>query len=84
MQLWNLYLRLNSLDRGNLSLRHDRFIDDLVGELREWNLNVLGHLVDLDDGFLSCLLDDFWPLHFDCIDNVLSMRFHTLSFLPSE
>ena len=34
-QLWNFCALLNSLDHdGDLSLRHDRGIDDLVGELQ--------------------------------------------------
>ena len=51
LQLWNLYGLLNGLVHGNLSLRHNRDISDLVGELREWNLDGLGPPVDL-------LLDD--------------------------
>ena len=43
---------------------------------------MLGHLIDflLDDGLLSlhCQLDDFRLLHFNCVDDVLSMRVHTL------
>ena len=47
-----------------------------------WDLNVLGHLVDflLDDGLLSlhCQLSDCGLLHFDCVDDVLNVRGHTL------
>ena len=55
LQLWNLHCLLNSQDHGDLSLHTDGHFINLVRELHLWNLNVLGHLVDLvlDDGFLS-------------------------------
>ena len=58
---------------------------NLVEELHQWDLNVLGHLVDLllDEGFLPCLLDDLGPLHFDCIDVVLNKRVRNLLRFPS-
>ena len=34
----SLYSSVTSLDHGNLSLRHNRDLDGLVDELREWNL----------------------------------------------
>ena len=55
---------------GNLSLRHDRFIDDLVGELQRWNLwDLNGFLNDLQQWNLNVpghLVDVF--LHFNCVE----------------
>ena len=53
-----------------LSLRRDRDVNGLVCELQRWNLDALGLLVDF-------LLDDVF-LHFDCVDDVLNVRVHTL------
>ena len=47
LQLGNLDGLLNHPVHVGLSLRHDRDVDDIFGELQRWNINVLGHLVDL-------------------------------------
>ena len=87
LQLWTLNCLLHDLhlwsfhgllDHVHLSLRNNGHVRNLIQE--QCNLDVLGYLVDLllDDGFLHCLLDDFMPLHFGCIDNVLNVRVHAL------
>ena len=70
LQLVNFFGLLYHLDPVGLSLRHDRDVNDLLGELQRWNIDVLGHLVDLP-------LDDVF-LHFDCVDDVLNVRVLTL------
>ena len=55
---------------ADLSLRHDKHVDDLVGELQRLNINVLGHLVDLVLGDVT--------LNFGCVDDVLDVRVHAL------
>ena len=35
-------------------------------------------LVNLIDLLLNCLLDEFGPLHFNCVDDVLNMRVRNL------
>ena len=42
----------------------------IVSELQRWNLDALGLLVDF-------LLDDVF-LHFNCVDDMLNVRVHTL------
>ena len=69
---------LHCLGRGHLSLYNNGHVINLCKELHLWNLDVLGHLVDLflDDGPLSlhCQLSDFRLLHFNCVDDVLNTR----------
>merc|ERR1712135_57806 len=66
---------LNLLDGRHLPLHDHRHIHNSVDVLNLWNLDVLGHLVDLllDDGFLSLhgLLDDSGLLHFDRVHDLL-------------
>ena len=52
---------------------------------------MLGHLADflIDDGLLSvlCLFDEFGPLHFNCVDDVLNVRVDNmlcLFFRPND
>ena len=63
-------------------------LSGFLNDLQLWDLNVLGHLVDLliDDGLLSLhsLLDDFVHLCFNCVDDVLNMRVHNLFRLFSH
>ena len=76
---------ISDLQLGNLSRRHDRDVNDLVGEVKRWNLwdlngflndlqqwdlNVPGHLVDL-------FMDNVF-LHCSCVDDLLNARVHTL------
>ena len=51
-------------------LHINEHVINLVKGMHLWILGVLRHLVDLP---LDCLLDEFGPLHFNCVDDAFNV-----------